>query len=129
MSYLDLFGLVLVFLVLVIVAAVAWAAGASHGETVGRNQVADAEAVARAARNSKPGDLIPCRDPQAVAEALRNLRSQDYASPRNEIAYAVLLAVLPDPSVKMYGAARSQLVENCFGVADEFIKQADGRDA
>lgn len=59
----------------------------------------------------------------------RAQKEVDAPSQRNEIALAVLLAVLPDPSVKMYGAARSQLVENCFGVADEFIKQADGRDA
>lgn len=119
MSYLDLFGLVLVFLVLVIVAAVAWAAGAAHGETVGRNQVADAEAVARAAADRKPGDAIPCRDPRAVAEALRNLRPQGYVSPRDEIAMALLLRIGTD-----WNDAETT-VWRCFQFADEFIAQAN----
>lgn len=113
MSYLDLFGLVLVLLVLVIVAAVAWAAGAAHGETVGRNQVADAKAVARAAADREPGAAIPLP---------RDLRPQYYVSPRNEIALTMLSLHYNDQEDAETNVA------NFFLIADEFIRQADGRE-
>lgn len=92
------------------------------GHDQGIREQKEAEATARAALHSKPGDLTPCRDPQAVAEALRNLRSQDYASPRNEIALTMLSLHYNDQEDAETNVA------NFFLIADEFIKQADGRE-
>lgn len=112
------------------------------GRGEGIREQKEAEATARAARNSKPGDLISCRDPRAVAEALRNgsplgslfLDEKGHAyrlpaSPREEIAYAAMLAIAPHTDAWLNGESRSKLVSSCFELADEFIAQADGMDA
>lgn len=133
MNYPDVVGLVLVFLVLVIVAAVAWAAGAAHGETVGEERQKIAEALAYRASSPKPGDLFSCRDPQAVAEAIRrngtglgtvffDEKGHAYRlpmNPRDEIALALLLRIGTDWN------DHETTVWRCFRFADEFIKQAE----
>ena len=114
--------------------------GHGAGVEVGRAEQKVVEAQARAYQTAKPGDAIPCRDPQAVREAVWNgsakLGTMFFdekghlyrlpPNPRDEIALRCLIAVLTDPSVKIYGEAAVNVVKNCFGLADEFIKQSDG---
>lgn len=126
-------GMALIFCVVVAV----FFYGIGHGQ--GMRDQKEAEATARAARNSKPGDLTPCRDPQAVAEAMRKMRNGSTlgslffddkghayrlpASPREEIALTMLSLHYNDQEDAETNVA------NFFLIADEFIKQADGRDA